>query len=142
MKEIERWPKHKRNCLESDITSPEISFRHTRLFRKIIYSDCMIASPWPSVFVKSKTNRSAHCNPTNIRTHNHFPHITMASIASDDKHKCVAVVLHLKDVQKEMSLLDHATRAADERILLVLLGKQVYISQNLIANMLFIQFGS
>jgi hypothetical protein len=46
----------------------------------------------------------------------------MASVASDSKQKCVAAVLHLEDVQKEMTLLDHATGAADERILLALLG--------------------
>lgn len=47
----------------------------------------------------------------------------MASLASENKQKCVAAVLQIECVQKEMLLLDHATQAADDRILLVLLGK-------------------
>ncbi|KAL4538440.1 hypothetical protein Ndes2526B_g03257 [Nannochloris sp. 'desiccata'] len=46
----------------------------------------------------------------------------MASLSSENKQKCVAAVLQLECVQKEMPLLDHATQAADDRILLALLG--------------------
>ncbi len=94
---------------------------HTDKYRENIYSGCMISSPWPSVCIKS--TRLATRNPTSKRTLRLFLHTTMVSVASETKHTCVATVLHLEDVQKEMPLLDHATRVADERILLALLSK-------------------
>ena len=47
----------------------------------------------------------------------------MASVGNDNKHKCIAAIVNLEDVQKEVALLDHATRAAEDRILLALLGR-------------------
>lgn len=83
----------------------------------------MIASPWPLVCIKSTSLKNY--NPTYKRTQGRVQYIAMASLSSENKQKCVAAVLQLECVQKEMPLLDHATQAADDRILLALLGKFV-----------------
>lgn len=83
----------------------------------------MIDSPWPLVCIKSISIRN--CRSTHKRTQGRVRHIAMASPGVENKQKCVAAVLEIERVQKEMPVLDHATRAADDRILLALFGTSV-----------------
>jgi hypothetical protein len=89
----------------------------------------MIASLCPSVSIKSTPIQN--CNPLTKRTQGRFHRIKMASIASYNRLKCIAAIIQLEDVQKEMLLLDHATQAADDKILLALLGKHNIVSRTM-----------